>query len=86
MGRHGAEEVGALVGETMRGGGRGARRWWVGVRRSRQWCSPTGEAWGGGGRGAMLGSVRSGGAGSGVTGSIGRREVGRVAWAGRVRA
>jgi hypothetical protein len=47
--------------------------------RSRKRCSPTGEAWGGGGRGAMSGSARSGGARSGVAGLIGVREVGRVA-------
>jgi hypothetical protein len=54
------------------------------VRHSRKQCSPAGEAWGGGGRGAMSGSARSGDVGlgcvgSGVMGSIGRCEVGRVA-------
>jgi hypothetical protein len=60
--------------------GRGACRWWGNVRRSRKRCSPVGEAWGKGGRSAMLGSARSGGvglgcAGSGVAGSIERRRV-----------
>jgi hypothetical protein len=46
---------------------------------------------GGGGRFVMLGNARSGGVGLGcveleVTGSIGRREVGRVTWAGRTCA
>jgi hypothetical protein len=74
-----------LVVEAMRGGGRGARRWWGDVRHSRKRCSPAGEAWGGGGRGAMSGSARSGG-----VGSIGQHEVGQVArgvaWAGWARA
>jgi hypothetical protein len=61
------------------------------VRRSRKRCSPAGEAWGGGGRGAMSSSARSGGAGLGcagsrVAGSVGRRGVGRVAWVGRASA
>jgi hypothetical protein len=78
---------GALTGEATGGGGRGARRWWGGVRRSRKRCSLAGEAWGGGGRGTRLGSARSGDAGSGcvgsgVVGSIGQREVGRVLWVG----
>jgi hypothetical protein len=65
-------EVGALAG----GGDN--------VRHSKKRCSLAGEAWGGGGRGAMSGSARLGGAGLGcagsrVTGSIGRREVRRVA-------
>jgi hypothetical protein len=68
----------------MRGGGRGARRWWGSVRHSRKRCSPTGEAWDGGGRGAMSGRVRSGDAGlgcagSGVAGLVGRSGVGWVA-------
>jgi hypothetical protein len=72
-----------LAGEAMEG--RGARRWWDSVRRSRKRCSPVGELWGEGGRGAISGSARSGGvglgcAGSGVAGSIGWREVGWVAW------
>jgi hypothetical protein len=78
-GRRGAEEARALAGEVTGGGGRGARRWWGGVRRSRKRCSPVGEAWGGGGRGAMSDSVRSSGAGSGVAGSIRQCEVRRVA-------
>jgi hypothetical protein len=57
-------------------GGRGTHRWWGGARHSRKQCSLAGEAWGGGGRGAMSSGVRSGGAGlggvgSGVTGSVG---------------
>jgi hypothetical protein len=47
----------------------------MGHRRKR--CSPVGEAWGGGGRGARSSSVRSGGVRSGVTGSVGRRGVRR---------
>jgi hypothetical protein len=78
-GRHETEEARALAGEAMGGGGRGAHRWWGGVRRSRKQCSPVGEAWGGGGRGAMSDSVRWGGAGSGVAGLIRQREVRRVA-------
>jgi hypothetical protein len=41
----GAEEVGAPVGETMGGGGRGAHQWWGGARRSRKRRLPPGEAW-----------------------------------------
>jgi hypothetical protein len=72
------------VEEATRGGGRGAHRWWGGARHSRKRCSLTGEAWGGGGRGVMSGSARSGSAGlgcvdSGVVGSIRRHEVGWVA-------
>jgi hypothetical protein len=70
----------------MRGGGRGTRRWWGGVRHNKKWCSPVEEAWGRGGRGAMLGNARSGGAGLGYAGSIGQREVERVARAGRAHA
>jgi hypothetical protein len=43
-GRRGVEEAGALVGEAVGGGGRGAHRWWGGARRSRKRCSPAGEA------------------------------------------
>jgi hypothetical protein len=43
-GRHGEEEAWAMTGEVMKGGGRGARRWWGGARRSRKRCLPTGEA------------------------------------------
>jgi hypothetical protein len=39
-GRHGEEEARALAGEATGGGGRGTRRWWGGVRRSKKWCSP----------------------------------------------
>jgi hypothetical protein len=51
-GTRGVEKAGALVGEAM-GRGRGAHRWWGGVRRSRKRRSPTGEAWGGGGGGGV---------------------------------
>jgi hypothetical protein len=68
----------------MRGGGRGARRWWGSVRHNRKRCSPTGEAWDGGGRGAMSGRAKSGDtglgcAGLGVAGLVGRSGVGWVA-------
>jgi hypothetical protein len=43
-GRCGAEEARAPEGEAMGGGGRGARRWRGGVRRSRKRRSPTREA------------------------------------------
>jgi hypothetical protein len=81
------EEAGALAGEAMGGGGRGAHRWWGSARHSRKRCSLAGEAWGGGGRGAMSSSARSGGVGLGwvalgVAGSVRRRGVGWVAWAG----
>jgi hypothetical protein len=49
-GTRGAEEARASVGETVGGGGKGAHRWWDGVRRSRKRRSPVGEAWGRGGR------------------------------------
>jgi hypothetical protein len=45
VGTRGAEEVGAPVGETMGGGGRGAHQWWGGARRSRKRRLPPGEAW-----------------------------------------
>jgi hypothetical protein len=66
-GRCGAEEARALEGEAMGGGGRGARRWRGGVRRSRKRRSPTREAQEEGGRGA-----RSGGAGSGRRHGVGQ--------------
>jgi hypothetical protein len=77
-GTHAVEEAGA----TMGGEGRGANRWWGGMRRSRKRRLSAGEVWGRGGRDAMSGDMRSGdaglgGVGSGVAGSIGRRRVGR---------
>jgi hypothetical protein len=67
------------------------------VRHSKKWCSLAGEAWGGGGRGAMSGSARLGGAGWDARGqesrgrlgsarSDGWHGVGWVAWAERARA
>jgi hypothetical protein len=83
----------ASVGEVLGVGGHDTHRWggvgeggrgvgWRGDGRGRYRRSPVVgrcEAWGGGGRGVMLGNARSGGTGSGVAGSIGRREVERVA-------
>jgi hypothetical protein len=97
--RHWMQEDAALASGDMRGGGgRGAHRWWGGVRCSRKRRSPVGEAWGRGGRGVMSGDAGLGGMGSGVTGrsgnagldgagsgvavSFGQRGVGR---AGRMR-
>jgi hypothetical protein len=81
-GRRVAEEAGALAGEAMGGGGRGTRWWWGGTRRSRKRCSPTGEAWGRGGRDAMSGSARSGVAGLGRRCGVGRVARGRTGGVG----
>jgi hypothetical protein len=70
----------------MGGGGRGTRLWWGGARYSRKQCSSVGETWGEGGRGTMSSSARSSGAELGCAGSVGRRGVEGVAWAGQARA
>jgi hypothetical protein len=70
-GTRGAEEAWAPVGEAMGRGGRGAHRWWGGVRRSRKRHLPVGEVWGPMSSGMRSGDAGLGGVGSGVAGSGG---------------